>query len=167
MRIHLSDTVNDSIVDGPGLRFTIFVQGCPHRCKGCHNPQTHAFEGGTQVAPEVLLEKIRANPLLDGVTFSGGEPFCQAQALAELGKEIRKMSLNIITYTGYTFEYLYAHRTENGYGALLSVTDILIDGQFVEALRSLELRFRGSANQRILDAQQSLASGTPVETELL
>lgn len=166
MLINISGTVNDSIVDGPGLRFAIFVQGCPHGCKGCHNPQTHDFNAGTPTEPAALLDKIKANPLLDGVTFSGGEPFCQAQALAELGAEIRKLGLDIITYTGYTFEYLYEHREENGYGALLSVTDVLIDGQFVETLRSLELRFRGSANQRIIDVRKSLAAGYAVETEL-
>ena len=165
MLINISDTVNDSIVDGPGLRFTIFVQGCPHGCKGCHNPQTHDFEDGRKVTPESLLEQIKANPLLDGVTFSGGEPFCQAQALAELGEEIKKLGLDIITYTGYTFEYLYLHREENGIGALLSVTDVLIDGRFIETLRSLELRFRGSANQRIIDVPKSLAAGKAVETQ--
>ena len=162
----ISDTVNDSIVDGPGLRFAIFVQGCPHHCPGCHNPQTHPFTGGKQVTTEELLAKIQANPLLDGVTFSGGEPFCQAQALAELGREVRKLGLNIITYTGYKFEYLYEHRAENGIGELLSVTDWLIDGRFVEELRSLELHFRGSANQRILAVPESLAAGQAVETDL-
>ena len=138
MLIRLSDTVNDSIVDGPGLRFTVFVQGCPHDCPGCHNPQTHDFAGGRDTTTEEILERIKSNPLLDGVTFSGGEPFCQAKALAELGKEIKQLGLNLITYTGYTFEYLYAHREENGIGELLSVTDWLIDGPFVDALRSLE-----------------------------
>ncbi len=166
MLLNISDTVNDSIVDGPGLRFTIFVQGCPHHCPGCHNPQTHPFSGGTQVTPASLLEKIQANPLLDGVTFSGGEPFCQASALAALGEDIHRLGLNIMTYTGYTFEYLYAHRAEHGYGELLAVTDILVDGEFVESLRSLELRFRGSANQRILDVPRSLAAGAPVEADM-
>ncbi len=167
MLIRLSDTVNDSIVDGPGLRFTVFVQGCPHDCPGCHNPQTHDFAGGRDTTTEEILERIKSNPLLDGVTFSGGEPFCQAKALAELGKEIKQLGLNLITYTGYTFEYLYAHREENGIGELLSVTDWLIDGPFVDALRSLELHFRGSANQRILDIPKSLAEGKAVETELV
>lgn len=167
MLIRLSDTVNDSIVDGPGLRFTVFVQGCPHDCPGCHNPQTHDFAGGRDTTTEEILERIKSNPLLDGVTFSGGEPFCQAKALAELGKEIKQLGLNLITYTGYTFEYLYAHREENGICELLSVTDWLIDGPFVDALRSLELHFRGSANQRILDIPKSLAEGKAVETELV
>ncbi len=165
MHLQLSGTANDSIVDGPGLRFTIFVQGCPHHCKGCHNPQTHPFDGGTASDTDELLEKIKANPLLDGVTFSGGEPFCQAQALAALGTHIRALGLNIITYTGYTFEYLYAHRSEDGIGALLEVTDYLVDGPFIEAQKSYQLHFRGSANQRILDCSASLAQGCAVETE--
>ena len=113
MTLRIAGTANDSFVDGPGIRFTIFTQGCPHNCKGCHNPQTHDFNGGELVDTAELLEKAKANPLLDGVTFSGGEPFCQAEALAELGKELKAAGLNIITYTGYTFEHLYEHRAEN------------------------------------------------------
>ncbi len=149
--LRISDLVNDSIVDGVGLRFTVFVQGCPHHCKGCHNPQTHDFNAGRLIAIDEIVEKIASNPLLDGVTFSGGEPFCQAMELYELGKKIREMNLNITTYTGYTFEYLYEHlHGGNGYDALLSVTDWLVDGRFIEEQRSLELKFRGSANQRII-----------------
>ena len=163
MLLQVSGTANDSIVDGPGLRFTIFVQGCPHRCPGCHNPQTHPFEGGTPTDTEELLARIKNNPLLDGVTFSGGEPFCQAPALAVLGQEIRRLGLNIMTYTGYTFEDLYEHLDEdNGYRALLSVTDWLVDGPFIERLKSYQLHFKGSINQRILDVRRSLAAGSPV-----
>ncbi len=165
MQLQLSGTANDSIVDGPGLRFTIFVQGCPHRCKGCHNPQTHDFDGGEPADTEELLERIRRNPLLDGVTFSGGEPFCQAQPLAELGRKVHALGLNTITYTGFTFEELYKRRNENGIGELLAATDFLIDGPFVEELKSYQLRFRGSANQRILDCRRSLETGCAVETE--
>lgn len=165
MQLQLSGTANDSIVDGPGLRFTIFVQGCPHHCKGCHNPQTHDFKGGTPTDTEELLDKIRRNPLLDGVTFSGGEPFCQALPLAEIGRIVHELGLNTITYTGYTFEELYARRNENGIGELLEVTDFLIDGPFLEAQKSYQLQFRGSANQRILDCRRSLEAGCAVETE--
>ncbi|MBR2912905.1 MAG: anaerobic ribonucleoside-triphosphate reductase activating protein [Oscillospiraceae bacterium] len=167
MQLQLSGTANDSIVDGPGLRFTIFVQGCPHRCKGCHNPQTHDFKGGTPADTEELLEKIRRNPLLDGVTFSGGEPFCQALPLAEIGKKVHELGLNTITYTGYTFEELYERRSEEGIGELLAVTDFLIDGPFIEAQKSYQLQFRGSANQRILNCRKSLETGCAVETEFL
>lgn len=164
--LDLFGMVNDSIVDGPGLRFAVFVQGCPHNCPGCHNPDSHAFGTGTKTEISEILARIEGNPLLDGVTFSGGEPFCQAQELAVLGKKVKEMGLNLISYTGYTFEYLYAHRDENGIGELLDVLDFLIDGPFVEAQRSLELRFRGSANQRILDVPASLAAGKAVEGTL-
>ncbi len=164
--LDLFGMVNDSIVDGPGLRFAVFVQGCPHNCPGCHNPDSHTFGTGTKTEIPEILARIEGNPLLDGVTFSGGEPFCQAQELAVLGKKVKEMGLNLISYTGYTFEYLYAHRDENGIGELLDVLDFLIDGPFIEAQRSLELRFRGSANQRILDVPASLAAGKAVEGTL-
>lgn len=164
--LNLFGMVNDSIVDGPGLRFAVFVQGCPHHCPGCHNPDSHAFGKGTPTECEEILTRIRSNPLLDGVTFSGGEPFCQAQELARLGREVKQLGLHLISYTGYTFEYLLEHREENGYGELLDVLDWLIDGPFIEEQRSLELRFRGSRNQRILDVPKSLAEGRAVEVVL-
>jgi anaerobic ribonucleoside-triphosphate reductase activating protein len=167
MELQVYGTVNDSIVDGPGLRFSVFVQGCPHNCPGCHNPGSHPFAGGTVMTTAELLERIKANPLLSGVTFSGGEPFCQPLPLAELGREVKALGLNIVTFTGYTFEYLYEKRSSKaGYDALLSVTDWLIDGRFMEELRSLELHFRGSSNQRIIDVPKSLAAGHAVETEI-
>ncbi|MDE6596243.1 MAG: anaerobic ribonucleoside-triphosphate reductase activating protein [Oscillospiraceae bacterium] len=165
--LKLAGTVNDSIVDGPGMRFTIFVQGCPHRCKGCHNPHTHDFEGGETVTLESLLEKIKGNPLLDGVTFSGGEPFCQAKQLYELALEIKKLGMNIVTYTGYKFENLTENaNTENFYSELLSVTDYLVDGPFELDKRNILLKFRGSSNQRIIDVKKSLAEKKVVETDI-
>jgi len=166
MNLKIAGTVSDSIVDGEGIRFTIFVQGCPHRCKGCQNPQTHDFEGGKIISFDEILEKIKSNPLLDGVTFSGGEPFCQAHELAQLAIEIKKLNLNIVTYTGYDFEYLYENRSKNGYGELLENTDILIDGKFIEELKDWKIRFRGSSNQRYLDCKKSLEYGKPINAEL-
>lgn len=166
MELRIAGTVNDSIVDGPGIRFTVFTQGCPHHCEGCHNPHTHSFEGGETVALETLLKKIKSNPLLDGVTFSGGEPFCQADVLAELGAEIKKIGLNIVTYTGYEFEHLYENREKNGWGKLLEVTDILIDGKFILAQKSWDAKFRGSSNQRYLDCKASLISGKATEVSV-
>ena len=113
MEIRIAGTENDSIVDGPGFRFTIFTQGCPHNCPGCHNPQTHDFNGGNVVDTDELFQKILANPLLDGVTFSGGEPFCQAASLCDLGKRIKEHGLDIITYTGFTWEYLIENADAN------------------------------------------------------
>ena len=165
MELRIAGTANDSIVDGPGIRFTIFTQGCPHNCKGCHNPQTHAFDGGELTDTDVLLEKIKSNPLLDGVTFSGGDPFCQAVPLAYLGRQIKELGLNIVTYTGYDFEELYKNREHNGWGDLLDVTYILIDGKFVEELRDWNIKFRGSSNQRYIDCPESLKQGRAIEAE--
>lgn len=164
--LRIAGTVNDSIVDGEGIRFTIFTQGCPHNCKGCHNPQTHDFNGGELVEISTLLEKIKSNPLLDGVTFSGGEPFCQAEILAELGADIKSLGLDIVTYTGYTFEELYKNSGKNGWRKLLEVTDFLIDGKFILELRDWQIKFRGSSNQRYIDCKKSLEQGRVVEIEL-
>ena len=165
--IRTAGIANDSIVDGPGIRLTLFVQGCPHGCEGCHNPQTHDFGGGHDMTMGEILDMIKANPLLDGVTFSGGEPFCQADKLARLGKEIRDMGLNITTYTGYTYEYLLRHSTEeNGYAELIGVSDYLIDGPFILSQRNLTLKFRGSENQRIIDVKRSLETGDVVIADI-
>ncbi len=165
MKLRIAGTVNDSIVDGPGIRFTIFTQGCPHHCEGCHNPQTHDFNGGEIVEADEIIEKIKKNPLLDGVTFSGGEPFCQAETLADIGRKIKAIGLNIITYTGYTFEELYENREKNHWNDLLSVTDFLIDGKFILSQKDWNLKFRGSSNQRYIDCPKSLKEGRAVEVE--
>ncbi len=165
--VRISGLINDSIVDGPGIRLTIFTQGCPHHCEGCHNPQTHDFNGGEDATIESLLEKAKSNPLLDGVTFSGGEPFCQAKQLYELGLEIKKAGMSIVTYTGYTYEYLTKHAdTENYYGELLSITDYLVDGPFILSKRDILLKFKGSSNQRIINVKKSLAEKKVIEAEL-
>lgn len=159
MNIRLAGVCDDSIVDGHGIRYTIFVQGCPHHCEGCHNPQTHNFNGGYVDTIENLLTEVQENPLLDGVTFSGGEPFCQAKELAQLGRKIKSLDFNldIITYTGFTFEYLLKNANEyNGYLELLKVSDMLVDGKFEKDKQSYDLVFRGSSNQRFIDCKKSL-----------
>ncbi len=167
IKIRIAGIANDSIVDGKGIRFTIFVQGCPHKCRGCHNPQTHDFDGGADTSTEELLAKIKANPLLDGVTFSGGEPFCHAAALAYLAREIHSLGLDIVTYSGYTFEELLAGADAHPeWLELLKETDILIDGRFEEELKSYDVRFRGSTNQRYLDAKESLKQKKAVPADL-
>ncbi len=159
--INLSGVVDDSIADGPGLRAAIFTQGCPHRCAGCHNPETHDFAGGTRTDADELFARIRRNPLLSGVTFSGGEPLCQAVALVPLAKKIKEAGLELAVYTGYTWEELRALR-DPAAEQLLSLTDILVDGRFLQDERSLEIGFRGSRNQRIIDVPASLRAGTVV-----
>lgn len=150
--LNVSGIVDDSIVDGPGLRYTIFVQGCPHHCPGCHNPQTHSYKGGKQMTLKKLLTEIKSNPLLYGVTFSGGEPFDQAKALAVLGREVRKLGLHLMAYSGYTYEELEEKRkTEPEVGELLDEVQLLVDGRYEQDLRDLTLLYRGSENQRLVD----------------
>ena len=158
--------VRDSIVDGKGIRFTVFCQGCPHHCPGCHNPQTHPFDGGSLVKIERIAQEIGKNPLLQGVTFSGGEPFCQAGAFAELAKLVHAMpgNLDVTCYSGWTYEQLLEKaETEPDVAALLGECDYLVDGPFVLAKRDLTLRFRGSSNQRFLDLKKSRAAGKAIE----
>ncbi len=158
MKIRIAGTVNDSIVDGDGIRFVVFVQGCIHNCDGCHNPQTHDFSGGFETDTDSLLEKILANPLLDGVTFSGGEPFCQPAPLYELGKKVKENGLNLVCYTGFTFEELLEiSKQDENVKNLLGICDVLIDGPFIMSKKNLLLKFRGSENQRILDVKKSLS----------
>lgn len=164
--IKISGIVKESIVDGPGIRLVIFSQGCKHNCKGCHNPQTHSFENGQIINIEDILEMIKKNPLLDGVTFSGGDPFEQSESFAKLGKEVKKLGLNIITYTGYTYEQIVESIDKKAWKDLLYVTDVLIDGPFEINKRSLELKFRGSSNQRIIDVKKSLENNNVVLAKL-
>lgn len=141
----------ESVVDGPGIRYAIFTQGCPHHCEGCHNPQTHDFNGGENIEIQTILNEISDNPLLSGVTFSGGEPFCQPGPLSVIAKEVHKKGMNVVTFTGFLYEKLLEKaESEKDVDALLKETDILVDGPFVLAERDLTLKFRGSRNQRIL-----------------
>ena len=164
--MRIAGLVQDSIVDGPGLRFAVFTQGCPHRCEGCHNPETHAPDGGSEMTVSEVIKKMTSNPLTDGVTLSGGDPFFQARDCAALAKAAHEKGLNVWTYTGYTFEALLEMAKANeDVSALLQESDVLIDGPFLLAERSLNLKWRGSKNQRILDVSKSLSNGCAVELE--
>lgn len=158
--IRLAGIVRESIVDGPGFRFAVFCQGCPHNCPDCHNPQTHDFSKGTDVPIVKLLCEIEKNPLLAGVTFTGGEPFCQAEAFCSLAERIEKMGLNIVTFSGYTYEQLLEKaKKEPAVKKLLDHTNLLIDGPFIKEEKDLTLAFRGSRNQRIIDLDITRAKG--------
>ena len=161
MRISLSGVTGDSIVDGPGLRLTIFTQGCLHHCPGCHNPQTHDPEGGSWADTEDILAAAAENPLLDGITLSGGDPFLQPVPCLALAEGAHKIGLNVWTYSGYTWEALLEENDAEKL-ALLKETDVLVDGPFLLAERSLELQFCGSRNQRLIDVKKSLAEGKVV-----
>lgn len=159
--MRIAGLVQDSIVDGPGLRFAVFTQGCPHRCEGCHNPETHDENSGIEIPVVEIVGKMRANPLTDGVTLSGGEPFSQADDCAEIAEAAKKEGLSVWTYTGYTFEELL-QSGDRHIRNLLALTDVLVDGPYVESERSLNLKWRGSRNQRLIDVPKSLAEGNTV-----
>lgn len=163
MNIRICGLVNDSIVDGSGLRLTVFTQGCPHHCPGCHNPQSHSFEGGQLRDIDEILTMAKENPLLDGITLSGGEPFCQPEACAQIAVGAHKLGLNVWCYTGYSYENLLASKEKR---ALLEQVDILVDGPFILEERSLDIRFRGSKNQRIIDVKNSLLENRVVLSSL-
>jgi anaerobic ribonucleoside-triphosphate reductase activating protein len=160
-KLRISGTIGDSIVDGPGLRYVIFTQGCPHHCKGCQNPQTHDLEGGYLADWETILAPLRENPLVFGVTFSGGEPFVQPEPLARLGREVKRLGKHLMIYTGYTYEQLLCLGKEQpAVEELLELADLLVDGPYVEKQRDLTLPYRGSANQRVIDLKKTRDCGT-------
>lgn len=155
MELRVAGIVRESVVDGPGFRYVIFAQGCTHCCKGCHNPDTHALDGGYAADIEGLIEDIKQSKYIDGVTFSGGEPFLQADAFLHIAQRLKETNMNIVCYTGFTFEELMDSKNESR-KMLLGYIDMLIDGPYVEELKDLSLIFRGSRNQRIIDVQSSL-----------
>lgn len=164
IRVH--GIVRESIVDGPGIRYLVFTQGCTHNCKGCHNKETHSLEKGYDLYMDKIVHDIMKNPLLDGISISGGEPFLQARALSILCKRVRDLGLSTLIYTGYVFEDLLDKSSTNkDYESLLSYTDILIDGPFIEKERDMLLKFRGSSNQRIIDVASSIRKEKTIEID--
>ena len=159
--LRLFGIAEESVVDGPGFRYAVFVQGCPHNCPGCHNPESHDFDGGTLRDIDSIFQEICQDPLLRGVTFSGGEPFCQPGSLVELAKMVHSRGLDVMVYTGWTLEQLQAMENPEVH-ALLEQADYLVDGPFILAQRDIDLNFRGSSNQRVLDMKRTLEEHTPV-----
>ena len=153
-KLKISGIIEESIVDGPGIRYVIFAQGCPHKCPGCHNINTHCFTAGKYMDVDTILNNIYSNPLVHGVTFSGGEPVCQASTFVNIARDLKSHGKHIMMYTGYTFEELMSMVSD--VNELLSLCDVIVDGKFVESEKSLLLKFRGSKNQRIIDVPQSL-----------
>lgn len=160
--LRIAGTIGESIVDGPGIRYVLFTQGCPHGCPGCHNPQTHDFNGGKEVDTAALLADIEKNPFVKAVTFSGGEPFAQPGPLAQLAGELKARGFHLMCYSGYTLEQLLLREDAR---PLLDKLDLLVDGPFVLGQKDIGLRFRGSANQRVLDVPASLAANAPIWCE--
>ena len=155
--VRVAGVVENSFTDGPGVRFALFVQGCPHHCPGCHNPQTHDFAGGSETTVGALLAALDEDPLVSGLTLSGGEPFCQAAACAELAKAAHARGKDVWTWSGWTYEQLREKaEREPEVAELLRQTDVLVDGPFIEAQRDLDLEWRGSANQRVLELKDGV-----------
>lgn len=156
MQLQVAGIIDDSVVDGPGVRYTIFTQGCAHNCPDCHNPETHDYNGGTSVKIDDLMADIARSKYIKGVTLSGGEPFDQPEALTELVARLKNKGYDVMLFSGYTFEEIVQDSVKL---QALGYADTLIDGRFDMRKRTHTLRFRGSSNQRIIDVRQSLAKG--------
>ena len=158
MEIRLAGLVPESIVDGPGYRLAVFVQGCPHACPGCHNPKTHDFSGGYLSDTAEIIARLGKNPLVRGVTLTGGEPMMQAEALCEIAQAAKEKGMNVWCYTGYTLEALWAGK-RSAQMRLLEYIDVLVDGPYIARERSLDLLYCGSKNQRLIDMNLTRAAG--------
>ncbi len=160
MKLRIAGIQKDSIVDGPGVRLSVYFQGCSHCCPGCHNPETHDPDAGHEITVTGLIDIIDSCRFLDGVTLSGGEPFEQAAAAAALAGEVASRNLNLVLYSGYTFEQLLADSdSDPGIHFLLNSAYLLVDGPYVHAEQDYNLAYRGSRNQRLVDLPRSLKEG--------
>lgn len=160
--LRISGTEPQSIVDGPGIRYVIFTQGCERDCYGCHNPQTHDILGGRLVNIDKLYNDIIRDPLIQGITFSGGEPLLQIIPLLNLTRKLKRKNYHIICYTGFLFEQI---KNNINYCDLLNNIDILIDGPFIENLKNIDLKYRGSSNQRIIDIKETIKNNKIITLE--
>lgn len=159
MAIRLAGVVRESLVDGPGVRYVIFAQGCAHGCKDCHNPETHDFSGGYLIEEDELISDIMNRKHIKGVTLSGGDPFFQSEEFSSLAEKIKRNNVNIMAYTGFRFEELIKKEEMM---RLLKSIDILVDGPFIKEEKTLKLPYVGSKNQRVIDVKESLEKNTPV-----
>ncbi len=162
--IRLSGIIHESLTNGPGMRRVIFAQGCKHNCKNCFNKDTHDFNSGVEFKVDDIIKDIKTNPLLKGVTFSGGDPFEQGEGFSEIAKQVRSERFNVWCYTGYTFEQiLKGSETNSQWKELINNIDVLVDGKFIEKLKDENIKFRGSSNQRIIDVPNSLRENKVIE----
>ncbi|NLM36638.1 MAG: anaerobic ribonucleoside-triphosphate reductase activating protein [Firmicutes bacterium] len=161
LSIQIAGVVPESVVDGPGLRAVVFFQGCPHHCRGCHNPETWDPRGGQRLSVDEVWRLLRYNPLLSGITLSGGEPLAQPEGALALARKARAAQGNVMIYTGYTWEEILGMPSPVIH-ELLEVTALLVDGPYLEAEKDHRLPFRGSRNQRLIDVQASLGKERPV-----
>ncbi|MGM0651736.1 MAG: 4Fe-4S cluster-binding domain-containing protein [Bacillota bacterium] len=166
MKLRIAGIQKDSIVDGPGVRLSVYFQGCSHCCPGCHNPETHDHDAGYEITIARLVDIIESCKFLDGVTFSGGEPFEQAPAAAAIAREVSACGFNLVLYSGYTFEQLLrASYSDPDIHCLLNSAYLLVDRPFIQSEQDFNLAYRGSRNQRLIDLPRSLKAGHVVEWE--
>ena len=168
--LHLLSTYPETIVDGEGIRYSIYLAGCSHHCVGCHNPESWNPRAGellTEERIQSIIREIKANPLLDGVTFSGGDPFYNPEAFLLFVKRVKEETgLNIWCYTGYLFDRELCKKSRarcEVTDEMLALLDVLVDGRFVEEKKNIMLLFRGSSNQRLIDVKKSLEQGSVAE----
>ena len=158
-KIKLAGIAYESLVNGPGMRRVLFSQGCLHNCEGCFNKDTHDFNSGKWINLNKIIKDVIDSPFIKGVTFSGGEPWEQADKFAYIGGKLKEKNINIWSYTGYTFEYIIENRYKRkGWNDLLNTVDVLVDGKYEKIYKKEDLKYRGSSNQRIIDVRQSLIS---------
>jgi anaerobic ribonucleoside-triphosphate reductase activating protein len=159
MKVRIAGVSKESVVDGPGVRYVIFAQGCLHNCMGCHNPETHDFNGGYEIDADYLINEIENTKHIDGVTLSGGDPFYQSEAFLYNTERLKKKNIHIIAYSGFTYEQIIG---DNKFEKMLQNIDILIDGPFIQSNRTLSIPFRGSSNQRAIDVNKSKIVNKPI-----
>lgn len=158
--VRLAGVIYESLVNGPGIRRVYFAQGCRHNCDGCFNPETHDFNGGELMDMNELINDAISNPIINGITFSGGDPLEQAESFSYMAKEFKRKGLNIWCYTGYTFEKLLeVMKVDTAIRELLNNIDVLVDGKFEIMNKKEGLKYKGSSNQRVIDVKKSLDTG--------
>jgi len=165
MQVRIAGIIHESVTDGPGVRSVVFFQGCQRACPGCHNPHTWKLDGGEQTDTQQVMARLKITPLISGITLSGGEPFLQAEAAAEIAQFARSAGLDVWVFTGNTWEDLLAGLDKPGYRELVEAADVIVDGPYQQDLRDLSLAYRGSRNQRIIRVRESLEAAQVMEGE--
>lgn len=172
--IDVASIIKESTIDGEGIRYVVFTQGCKHNCKGCQNPSTHNFGCGKMISASEIYDDMIKNPLIDGLTLSGGDPFFQAKQCCELAKLCKNNGYDIWAYTGFNFEDFLNFRNNikcnvmitSDMIELLRYIDVVVDGRFILEERTLESKFKGSSNQKIVDVKKSLKENKVIKYNL-
>lgn len=173
MRLRVAQIVADTLAEGPGRRFAVWVQGCPIRCEGCCNPQMFGESGGEEIEVEALAERVLATPGIEGISFLGGEPMEQAEAVLALATRVKAAGLTVMVFSGWTIAELRARKSASIDG-LIAIADLLVDGRYEASLPEARRRWIGSSNQvmhfltdRYSPADPQFTAGNTVEIRLV